>query len=68
MNRHLRFKLAVLATIVVLAAASAVTWRSVAAPPAGDEHALVDEYARVLHLERWYEWRPDEAGRQGEST
>jgi len=25
----------------------------------GGEYALVDEYARVLHLERWYEWAPD---------
>jgi hypothetical protein len=35
MNRHRRFKLAVLATIVLLAAGSVVTWRLVAAPPGG---------------------------------
>jgi hypothetical protein len=28
---------------------------------AGDEYALVDEYARILGLERWYEWQPDRA-------
>ena len=27
----------------------------------GDEYDLVDEYARILHLQRWYEWVPDEA-------
>lgn len=26
-----------------------------------DEYDLVDEYARVLRLQRWYEWVPDEA-------
>lgn len=25
----------------------------------GDEYALVDEFARILYLERWYEWRLD---------
>lgn len=27
----------------------------------GDEYALVDEFARVLRLERWYEWQRDTA-------
>ncbi len=26
----------------------------------GNEYALVDEYAKVLRLERWYMWKPDE--------
>lgn len=25
----------------------------------GDEYDLVDEYARILRLSNWYEWRPD---------
>ena len=26
----------------------------------GDEYALVDEFARVLKLEGWFEWKPDD--------